>query len=64
MKKKPDWPDSYLDKEKIRMKKTTDNTKKTPPPTAEEIQALVAALKKSGTKAGTGDQISAVRRGV
>ena len=44
------------------MKKTNNKTEKMPQITVEEVQALVAALKKSGTKAGTGDQIKEVRK--
>ena len=48
--------------EKIIMKKNSNKTEKLPQITAEEVQALVAALKQSGTKAGTGDQIKEVRK--
>jgi hypothetical protein len=48
--------------DKIIMKKNSNKTEKLPQITAEEVQALVAALKKSGTKAGTGDQIKEVRK--
>jgi len=44
------------------MKNTKNKTEKMPEITVEEVQALVAALKKSGTKAGTGDQIKEVRK--
>ena len=44
------------------MKKNSNKTEKMPQITVEEVQALVAALKKSGPKAGTGDQIKEVRK--
>ncbi len=44
------------------MKNTKNKTEKLPQITVEEVQALVAALKKSSTKAGTGDQIKEVRK--
>ena len=59
MKKKSDWPDSYLEKEKIRMKKTKNKTKGI---TAEEVRALVAALRRAGVEAYTGDQMEEARR--
>lgn len=44
------------------MKNTTDKTKQTEAALIKEVKALVQALKKSGTRAGTGDQMDEIRK--
>jgi hypothetical protein len=44
------------------MKKSTDKKTKDQADLEKEIQAVLQALKKSGTRAGTGDQMDEIRK--